>query len=127
MADNRDSLTIELKKDLEGYSEEVTEAVKKAVDETAKSAVEQLKTSGGFLDRTGKYRRGWSMTAEKSRLSYGQKIYNSQGHLTHLLENGHRVYTKNGTHMSRKFEHIRPVEQQAIEELTKKIEEILAR
>ena len=81
-----------------------------------------------FEDRTGDYRKGWSIRTKREMFGINVLIYNRlKPGLTHLLEKGHA--TKNGT--GRSFEdtpahsHIAQAKQNAeeylLEELTRNI------
>mgnify|MGYP006883348967 CR=1 FL=1 len=79
---------------LEEYSSEVYAATCRAVDTTAKAADREIRRHITFRDRTGDYRRAFSMrkTGNKGTSTYMKTWYVKDPHwrLTHLLENGHK-------------------------------------
>lgn len=122
MADsiNIEALATELATALADYSEDVTEKVMKAIDEESKEAVKELKEGSPKL--TGSYAAGW--TSKKSytgKYSKVNVIHNKTDYqLTHLLEYGH---AKRGGGRVAARPHIKRVETQAIENLTRKVED----
>lgn len=112
-----DSMTIEITKALSEYTEDVIEEV----DEIAKEVAEQ--SAGELHDtspsNTGKYRKGWKVRKVKD----GYEVYNgSKPFLTHLLEKGH---AKKGGGRVDAIVHIAPVEEKAIEEFNRRVEEAI--
>lgn len=117
------NLNDELKNILEDYSDEIIKISNEAIDETAKEAIEELKSSGDFKDKRGKYRKGWKVKSGSSFLGVkGAIIHNKEYQLTHLLEYGH--LTRNGKR-TRAFPHISKVEEKLGEKLERKIKEKL--
>lgn len=110
----------DLRKILDEYSTEVSKAAGEAIKEVANESVKKLKSSSP--NRTGKYAAGWKKTIESSGLIVeavvhgGPKTYP----LAHLLENGH---AKRGGGRTAPIVHIKPVEEWAIEEVQKRIQE----
>ena len=86
------SVTIQMEKILEEYSQQVQDVTERSMDETAKEAVSQLKATspvGHTGKHPGRYARGWRFRKEDKM---GGVIYNATDYqLTHLLENGHEV------------------------------------
>lgn len=109
---------------LEEYSSEVLSAVNDTLRETAKEAVSELKTAGGFHDRSGNYRKGWKAKMEPGTLGVeNQIIYNAKHYrVTHLLEYGHVTRTGKRT---RAFPHIAPVEERLGDKIEQKMKERL--
>lgn len=102
------NLAQEIAKHLKAYSTEVEQDLQDAKKEVADKAVQELKASTGFQDRTGRYRKGWR--AKKVGENY--VVYNAtDASLTHLLEKGHAL--RNGGR-SKSFTHIKPVEEMVI-------------
>lgn len=110
-------------KTLELYSRDVTEGILKAVDTVSKDAVKKLKTAGAFKGKI--YRSGWKYkTVYKGRYEQRNVIFNAkQPQITHLLEYGH--VKRNGRGLVRAFPHILPVEQEAIKDFEKKVQEVI--
>ena len=119
---NVDDLTAELMADLSQYTNEVSEAVKKAVDEVAKECKENIQADSPT--KTGKYKKGWKVkTTFEDTLQKRATVYNSTyGRLTHLLENGHALKRGGRT---RAFPHIKKNEQKAVIELEKRVKEAI--
>lgn len=101
MANN--DLAQQLRDILDSYSQVVQDATKEAVDEVAKEVQAEIKPLGGYLDRTGRYRKGFYTREEREGLIYRRRLANRQYQITHLLENGHA--TRDGTGRTRAFEH----------------------
>lgn len=117
-----ENLTAELMADLSQYTAEVSEAVKKAVDEVAKECKENIQADSPV--KTGKYKKGWKVkTTFEDNLQKHVTVYNSTyGRLTHLLENGHALKRGGRT---RAFPHIKKNEQKSVIELEKKVREAI--
>ena len=84
--------TGEVTKFLQGYAEEVQDSTAAAIMETAFDAEQKLHVAGDFEDRTGKYRKGWTVTFRDFRFGMEAIVHNARYQLTHLLESGHRKY-----------------------------------
>lgn len=108
---------------LEEYGEQVVDAVADAVDSVAKDAVRTLRTGGATPRRTGRYAKGWTQkkSSTGSALHFARIVYNKDRYrLTHLLEKGHRAgHNQHGFVAARP--HIAAVEQQAEEDLMRKL------
>lgn len=125
-----DQLGQAILKELEIYTEEVSEAVSNAVLDIGKESAKELRTinqvSGSNVWQN--YPKGWTVQNTKRKGRTIAEVHNKEHYrLTHLLENGHVI--KNGTGRTygntRKFEHIKPVEEKAVKELEKKIMEAI--
>ncbi len=106
------------------YSDEVVKATNEVLKETAKEAADELKSAGGFEDKSGDYRKGWSTKAEAATLGIQKQIVYNKKHyrLTHLLEYGHAK--PNGGRV-RAFPHIATVEEGLADKVEKKLREKL--
>lgn len=113
-----EEMATEIKAALEEYSEEVTEETKKVVKQVAKNAVAKLKQTSP--KKTGVYAKGWtSKVAYESREDIRIRVYNrKKPQLTSVLENGH---AKQNGGRAEAIPHIRPVEQEVVGQLPKKI------
>ena len=81
---------------LEDYCEQTQETFFKAMSNAGKRAKKDLQATNAFEDRTGEYRKGWSIRTKREMFGINVLIYNRlKPSLTHLLEKGHA--TKNGT------------------------------
>lgn len=105
------------------FEGDVKEAINQAVQTTGKKAIKELKASGKFKDRSGKYRRGWKMQVEKGRLGYTATVYNEHPGKTTWLEYGH---AKQNGGRTEAFPHIASVDENVeeifLDELRKGIE-----
>ena len=126
MSTNIDNLADMILKELENYSEGVTDGVKKAVDVVAKEVNVEIKKNVTFTQRSGQYVSSFKIKkTHEGRFNKGKTWYVSGGdhRLTHLLEKGH---AKRGGGRTRAFPHIIYGEQLAIkrmEELAKEAAE----
>lgn len=113
------NLASEISQALSTYSIEVTEGLEKTKKQVARNAVKKLKATSPV--KTGEYARGW----RTKKVDSAQVIYNAtKGSITHLLEKGHAK--RNGGRVAPRV-HIRPVEQAAIDEFTKQVEQVIRR
>ena len=102
------NLAQEIARQLKTYTSEVEQDLQDAKKEVADKAVQELKSSTGFQDRTGRYRKGWRV----KKVGDNYTIHNAtDASLTHLLEKGHVL--RNGGR-SKSFTHIKPVEEMVI-------------
>lgn len=114
-------LSKEITQALSEYTTEVEEGLEEAKLESAKQTVKNIKQnveSAGFV-LTGDYKKGW--TKKKTRNGY--VVYNRTDYqLTHLLEYGH---AKRGGGRVPGKPHIRPAEEQMIEDYTNAVEKVI--
>lgn len=125
MADTS-SITVQMDKILDSYSREVQEATNKAIDSVAKESASKLRDTSPR--KTGDYAKGWKVKKERGRDGIQTvTVHNKTNYqLTHLLENGHVVRNKKGTYgRTRPIKHIAPVEEWAVDERPREIEERL--
>lgn len=127
-----DQLAQAVLKELEVYTEEVEEAVSKAVIAVGREAANELRatTQVAGSNTWNHYPKGWKSTPERRKGKQEATVHNVDHYrLTHLLENGHVI--KNGTGRTygntRKFPHIITVEKKSVEELEKRIKEAIAK
>jgi len=103
------------------YGDAAMEAVKTVVPQVGKEAVKKLRADSP--KDTGGYSKGWKATTRTSRLSTTVTIYNKDHYqVAHLLEHGH---AKRGGGRTAPIAHIKPVEDWANEEVTKRLREVL--
>lgn len=96
------------------WCEDIVDGIDEDLTDISKDAQEQLKRKSP--KRTGEYSKGWSVSKGKNkRILYNKDHYRR----VHLLENGHLA--RNGRRV-RGQKHVEPVENWAVEELTKRIE-----
>lgn len=117
-------------KEIDQYSERVSENVDDAVGEIAKESRKKLRAvqsvKGSNIWRN--YPRGWTIKSKKTKGHRTEIVWNSRYYrLTHLLEHGHVI--KNGTGRTygrtREFEHIGPINEEAQEKLLKAVQEAI--
>lgn len=87
-----DKMSDEIVRLMSEYSADVTEATKRAVNETSAEAVKDLKRTSPRRESTGgAYAKSWTRKkTEETKTGLGNVIYNKQHYrLTHLLEFGH--------------------------------------
>lgn len=80
---------------LDDYSADVREAVGEAVEKAGKKALASVKKRSPVSKgkKGGRYKKGWRMKKEVGGIYRDQVtavIYNKQGSLVHLIENGHQ-------------------------------------
>lgn len=113
-----DDLADTLAEELAGYSQEVTDDLKREVKQVAKKMVAELKATSPR--NSGDYASGWTSTTEsEGRNTVQVRVYNRRKPtLTNLLENGHAKV--NGGRVEGKA-HIGPAEQAAEKRLENKV------
>lgn len=122
---NIDSLAAAIAEELAQYNEAVAEGVKAAVDKSSKTAVKTLSETSPINARSRRkhYKTKWrSKTMFENRLQKRNTVHNLEYQLPHLLEKPHQT---RGGGRTRAQVHIAPVEQKAIEELTKETERLI--
>ncbi|EOW9529894.1 HK97 gp10 family phage protein [Bacillus cytotoxicus] len=116
-----EDLANEITKQVETYTQEVKDDVKKIQMEVAKQGVNTLKK----LNKpklTGEYRKGWRVKKVEDDVF----IHNATHYqLTHLLEKGHAKV--NGSDRVPGIPHIQPVEQKVNQEYERRVEEAAKR
>lgn len=121
-----DNLAKAIMDELEAFQGVTEEACDKGVTETAKEAVNELRSahpagSGEYGSWDKKYNKGWKVMQTKTDKRYHKKatIHNATDYrLTHLLEKGHAL---RGGGRARAFPHIAPVAEKCDDELVKNI------
>ena len=118
-----DKLQDNIKKILEEYGHEISEAIGEAVQQTAKAGAAALRTqSRQTFGGSGDYAKGWTANVEESRMTTTAVIYNKTPGLPHLLENGH---ANRGGGRTPGRPHIAPVEEEIVASFTKEVEKAL--
>lgn len=117
-----DELADTVADELEQYSQEVTDGLKKEIKAVAKEAVATLKQTSPR--KTENYAKGWtSKTEYESAEDIRVRVYNAKKpQLTHLLENGHAKVT--GGRVDG-HPHIGPAEMQAEKRLDTKVKVVV--
>jgi len=123
-----DGLAAAIMEALEEYEGVTEEAARAGITETAKAAVEELKSAhpsgSGQYGSWDAYNNDWTTTKTKSsKKSFGAIVHNKKHYqLAHLLENGHAL---RGGGRTIAFTHIAPVAERAEEDLIKNIKHYL--
>lgn len=109
---------------LTDYGQHVTEGTKEAVKKIAEEA--KRETRAGSPKRTGRYKRGWAVKDESTRLSANAIVHNRTSYqLTHLLEKGHALRIGGRTiGRVKAFPHIGPAEEKAVQRFQKAVEDV---
>lgn len=106
---------------LNEYSSEIQEAITSDAQVVAKAAQAELKNTSP--KKTGAYRKSWRVKTEKSKGYVECIVHNATNYqLTHLLEKPH--LKRNGG-MTTPQVHIAPVEQKAVKQFEKDVENII--
>ena len=121
-------LEIAIVQELQQYSDEVAEGIRREVKAVAKETVKTLRASSeaAFTGGTGEDARGWASRVEyESEDDIRVRIYNrKKPQLTHLLENGHAKV--NGGRVEG-HPHIGPAEKRAEEKLGNTVKVVVKR
>lgn len=117
MAIDISQLANEINRTLAEYANGVGEEMEKVAEKVAKEGAKRLKVTSPVLTKS--YAKGW----RAKKVDGKWIVHNATDYqLTHLLENGH---AKVGGGRVAPVKHIEPVEQQAIEDYIKGVEEVL--
>lgn len=112
---------LEISDILNEYSNDIQEAIIEEAQSVAKEAVSELKNTSP--KRTGDYRKGWRTKTIKGKGFVTSIVHNATDYqLTHLLEKPH--LKRNGGMTTPKV-HIAPVEEKAVKEYEKDVENII--
>lgn len=116
--------TSEVTKTFKLYTDEVLAEVNDAVKDVAEEGKNELKVAGTFNNRSGEYRKGWSVTFNKLRYGIEAIIHNKQYYLTHLLESGHAkwLWGRDTGEQVQAFPHIEKVNEEVQRRLEEEIE-----
>jgi len=120
-----DQLAAEIAKGLAEYSQDVVEKVNVSSEKVGKAAVKRLKQTSP--KRYGNYAKSWAMKTEPEVGQPHKRIVHVKAphyRLTHLLEYGH---AKVGGGRVEGRPHIRPAEEEVIQEFTREVEEVIKR
>lgn len=118
-----ETLSVQMDKILEEYSERVQNVSRVAVQRVGRESVKKLRSTSP--KRSGSYAKGWRLkTLKMSGNVTDVVVHNATDYsLTHLLEHGHVVINAKGTFgRAPAHPHIKPVEEWANNELPAEIE-----
>ncbi|MFN2937703.1 HK97 gp10 family phage protein [Lachnospiraceae bacterium YH-ros2226] len=106
---------------LEEYKNLSTDAMKEAVEKTAKNVKKEIQ--GKAPVRTGKYKKSWKVTkTDENAEKLVMTVHAGRYQLTHLLEHGH---AKRGGGRVAAIPHIAPAEADGVKELEDEITDAL--
>ncbi|MGO5292940.1 HK97 gp10 family phage protein [Bilifractor sp. LCP19S3_H10] len=106
---------------LEEYKSLSTDAMKEAVEKTAKNVKKEIQ--GKAPVRTGKYKKSWKVTkTDENAEKLVMTVHAGRYQLTHLLEHGH---AKRGGGRVAAIPHIAPAEADGVKELEDEITDAL--
>ena len=106
---------------LEEYKDLSTDAMKEAVEKTAKDVKKEIQSKAPV--RTGKYKKSWKVTkTEENAEKLVMTVHAGRYQLTHLLEHGH---AKRGGGRVAAIPHIAPAEANGVKELEDEITDSL--
>lgn len=112
-----ESLQKQLGSILDEYEAEVKEVVKDTLPKVGKETVKELKKTSP-KDR-GRYLKTWKSKIEEDRMGQKLIVYNKDHYmLTHLLEHGHALV---GGGRTEPREHIKPAQDNAVENVIKEV------
>lgn len=103
---------------------EIEDAVTETLQETAKEALEVLKTNVKIPRKTGEYAEGFYMKKKTKGTNLAFLVRNKKYRIGHLLENPHK--TRNKAKMSRAFPHWRDA-QKVADTLPERLKEALSK
>lgn len=106
---------------LEEYRDLSTDAMKEAVENTAKNVKKEIQSKAPV--RTGKYKKSWKVTkTDENAEKLVMTVHAGRYQLTHLLEHGH---AKRGGGRVAAIPHIAPAEADGVKELEDEITDAL--
>jgi hypothetical protein len=112
---------LEINDILNEYSSDIQEGITADAQRVAKEAQAELRNTSP--KRTGEYRKGWRVKTEKGNGYVDCIVHNATDYqLTHLLEKPH--LKRNGGMTTPKV-HIAPVEQKAVKQYERDVENII--
>ena len=103
-----------IKKVLDDYEGEISGNVDNITKKIGQKGAAALRQESAQKFNGNKYRKSWTSRYEQTRLASKVTLYSKMPGLPHLLENGH---AKRGGGRTNPYEHIRPVEEWAIDEV----------
>jgi hypothetical protein len=120
-----DHLASEIAEALATYTEDVIEQIDASSERIGKEAIKRLKQTSPRSPGGGDYAKSWKMTSINYYGEPSKRIIHVKAphyRLTHLLEKGH---AKVGGGRVEAKPHIRPAEQEVIQQFTREVEEAI--
>jgi hypothetical protein len=116
-------LAEEIVSQIKTYTDDVSEAVEKEVDETTKKVLKEVRSGGPYDQQTGKYKKGFAKTKTKKGDSIENTVWNEKHYQrVHLLELGHA--SVDGGRV-KAYPHLTPAYEKHAKDLDKRIEKII--
>lgn len=121
-----DQLAAAITQELEAYSQEKTDELKKTIKKTAETCKREIQAASPVL--TGSYRKGWAVKVEyESASDIRVAVHNRTDYqLTHLLEYGHAGRGGTNIGSAPAHPHIKKAEENAAEALGKDVKIIFS-
>lgn len=113
----------EIKSILQEYSKDIQSEIEEDAIRIGKDSANELRHTSPKRSNGGRYARGWTTKVEKGFSEISVTVHNKNAYqLTHLLEHSHLL--RNGK-KSVPIVHIYPVEQNAIKNFERDVEQII--
>ena len=120
---NPEEFGLEIANAIADYTEDVVVAIEEEIDNTAEKVKEEIQSSSAWKDRTGEYRKGWTIKKENRKGEAVRIIYNkNKPGLVHLLEFGH---AKRGGGRVAGRPHVQPAYEKYVPQMEQNIEDII--
>ena len=101
-----EDITIKMNDLLEDYMDEVKDVMDDVLRASANEGVRTLRVVSP--ENRPKYKNAWRVDVKRNRVTANEyTIYNREGGLTHLLEDGHAIWNKPGAR-TKAYPHIGP-------------------
>ena len=116
-----DNLADTIAEAVKTYTDDITDGIEKAVDETATTILSEVKSAA--RKRTGKYAAGFAKNNQCTPGNRRYVVWNKKYfYRVHLLEKGH---AKRGGGRVRAFPHMEPAERKNCTALEEKVKQII--
>lgn len=116
-----DQLAAAITQELEAYSQEKTDELKKSIKATAETCKREIQDASPVL--TGSYRKGWAVKVQYESASDIRVVVHNRTdyQLTHLLEYGHAGRGGTNVGAAPAYPHIKKAEENASKSLGKDV------
>jgi hypothetical protein len=107
------------------YTDEVTKAVDKKLDETAEQVLTEVKSNHPYEDRDGEYSNGFAITKEERGFGESVRIIWNKEHYrrVHLLEFGH--VDRSGENRVPAYPHLVPAYDKYVPKMAREIRKVI--